>query len=134
MEEHSLLENLGKVQAPPDFEQKVMERIFIRKEKRRHWLRNLQLSFAGSFALLLIGFVLLNVFVFHHRGPEGLASLDQGTTTVQEGGKGGAVRAEIIPIIEKVDYSREIRNLSYEPRTIYILEHVSPASNTAIRY
>jgi hypothetical protein len=41
---------------------------------------------------------------------------------------------ESIPIIERVDYSGEIRSTRQEPPTIYLLEQCSDNANREIKY
>jgi len=133
MEELNLLEKLERVKAPPDFEQKVLSLLSERKEKRCLRVRNLRFSFAGALAVLLVCFIVLNVFVF--RGKE---SLD--FSGVEKGVPAGAKRGEklrerdYLPIIEAVEYSGEIQRPSYESQTIYILEQVSEERLEQIKY
>ena len=133
MEEINLLEKLERVKAPPDFEQKVLSLLSERKEKRRLRVRNLRFSFAGAFAVLLVCFIVLNVFVFQRKGSLGFSGLKRG---VPAGAKRGeTLRArDYLPIIEAVEYSGEIQRPSYESQTIYILEQVSEERLEQIKY
>jgi hypothetical protein len=135
MEELNLLEKLERIKAPPDFEQKVLNTLSERKEKRRLRVRNLRFSFAGAFAVLLACFVVLNVFVLQRKGkgPTDASGLERGVPAGAE--KGETLRArDYLPIIEAVDYSGEIQRTSYESQTIYILEQVSEERLEQIKY
>jgi len=132
MEELNILEKLEKVKAPLDFEQKVLTLLTTRKEKKQLMIKNLRLSFAGSFAFLVVFFILLNVFVLQKKGPLDFADLEKGIQTNFQ--KKGPNARGYIPIIEVVDYSKEIQSLSYEPQTIYILEQVSEEIKGNIKY
>ncbi len=133
MEELNLLEKLERVKAPPDFEQKVLYLLSERKEKRRLRVRNLRLSFAGGFAVLLVCFIVLNVFVLQRKGPTDISGLERGVTAGAK--RGETLRArDYLPIIEAVDYSREIQRPSYESQTIYILERVSEERLEQVKY
>ncbi|MFB0564099.1 MAG: hypothetical protein ACETWK_00295 [Candidatus Aminicenantaceae bacterium] len=122
MEGINLLEKLERVKAPIDFEQRVLELLSIRKETKRLWRRNLRLSFAGALAFLLVVLVTVNVFVLQKREALDFTSSETLST------------GDYIPIIETVDYSREIQSVSYEPGTIYILEQVSENHLDKIKY
>jgi hypothetical protein len=124
MSEWDVFKSLDKVKAPPDFEQKVMAQLSLRRrlERRRRLVR--RWSMAGSFASLAAVAVLLNVFVFQERSP----------STVAEQGKGPAPASSLVqpaaaertvPIIETLDYRTEMRGGSSEPGTIYLLEQIS---------
>ena len=124
MSEWDVFKSLDKVKAPPDFEQKVMAQLSLRRrlERRRRLVR--RWSMAGSFASLAAVAVLLNVFVFQGRSP----------STVAEKGKGPAPASSLVqpaaaertvPIIETLDYRTEMRGGSSEPGTIYLLEQIS---------
>jgi len=133
MEELNMLEKLERVKAPPDFEQEVLNLLSERKEKRRLRVKNLGLSFAGAFAVLLVCFIVLNVFVFQRKGPADISSLERGVPAGAK--KGETLRARnYLPIIEAVDYSGEIQRPSYESQTIYILEQVSEERLEQIKY
>lgn len=127
MEDSSLLNKLNRVTAPPDFEPRVMAQLAARRKALPQMRRALtfRYSLAGAAALLLICFVVVNMFVLQ-KGPfSEFAGRDtQGTLNSRE----------FVPITEAVKYSPEIRQASYEPKTAYILEQVSDASNILIRY
>lgn len=133
MEEHKLLEKLERVKAPPNFEQKVLNLLSERKAKRRLRVRNLSLSFAGAFAVLLVCFIVLNVFVLQRKESADFSGLERGTPASFPRGETYRAR-EYIPIIEAVDYSGEIQRPSAESQTIYILEQVSEKTIEQIKY
>jgi len=133
MEELNLLEKLERVKAPPDFEQKVLDLLSERKQKRHQRARNLVLSFAGAFAVLLVCFILFNVFVFRAEGPVDFSGLEKAVPAGAQKGEDLRIR-DYVPIIEAVDYSGEIRRPSYESQTIYILEQVSEEHLEQIKY
>lgn len=133
MEEFNLLEKLERVKAPPGFDQKVLSLLSERKDKKRVRKRQLSFSFAGAFALLLVFFVVFNVFVLQKKEPMAFAGAQKGISATFE--RGGASPAEdYIPIMETVDYSVERQTISPEPKTVYILEQVSENILKEIKY
>lgn len=135
MEGHDLLKTIPKVKAPPDFERSVIGRLEgARREyvKRRMTFRY---AFAGSAAVFLVGFILLNIFVWDGTGGPTVAGtespLSQGLWL--EGARDDSLEP-FIPVLEAVDYSAEVRYASDEPRTVYILEQVSEVSSSGIKY
>ena len=134
MKELSLLKKLEKVKAPPDFEQSVIALLSTRKERRRIRTRNMRLSFAGSFAFLIVFLVILNVFILQ-KGPQKFAEAEKAMPIRFEDELGDRLdMKDYIPIIEVVDYSEEMKSLSQEPKAIYILEQVSDEYSEEIRY
>ena len=140
MEELNLFEKLTRVKAPSDFEQKVMTQLSLRRDKRMKKQKALRLSFAGAMAFLLLAFVMTSIFIPHKKGPAEFADLKKSVPASAETsfdrGKRQAIvpPGEAIPITEAVDYSHEVRSLSPEPQTIYILEQVSDTTNSGIKY
>jgi hypothetical protein len=132
MEELGLLKKLEKVKAPPDFEQKVMAQVSLRKRNIRQKRTAFRLSLAGAFASLLAIFVLLNVFVLEKKAPLGVADGKKDSAAASE--KAPTVSGQMIPVIETLDYSTEVRSRSYEPQTIYLLEQVSDTTSKEIKY
>ena len=132
MEGLDLLEKLGRVKAPPDFEKNVLARLSQAKTKRGRQKAVYRLAFAGS-AALLVAFVLFNVFTMNREG--GVTRAENAglevpfSDPVREAGT-----SSFIPVLETVDYSAEVRNASYEPRTVYILEQVSEGDPSGIKY
>jgi hypothetical protein len=132
MDELGLLKKLEKVKAPPGFEQKVMARISLRKRSLRTRRTVFRLSLAGAFASLLVVFVLLNVLVLQKKSPLGVADLKKAVPPVS--GTVQSSTGRMIPVIETLDYSTEVRSRSYEPQTIYLLEQVSDTTSKEIKY
>jgi hypothetical protein len=127
MEDFSLLSKLNRVTAPPDFERKVMSQLSARRKALPQMRRALafRYSLAGAAAALLVCFIVVNMFVLQ-KAP---LSESAGQT-----GRGALSSIGFMPISEPVKYSPEIRRASYEPKTAYILEQVSDASNVLIKY
>lgn len=131
MEEFNLLEKLERVKAPPDFEQKIMAQLSLRRRQIRR--RQLRLSFAGAFSAIVVLFIVINVFVVPERGLVKFVGIDKEISVpLQE--RDWLRGREIIPIIEPVDYTQEIRSLSREPSTIYILEQVSDETSAELKF
>lgn len=131
MEEFKLLEKLERVKAPPGFEQKIMAQLSLRRRQRR--TRQLRLSLATAFSAVLVLFIVINVFVLPERGLVKLVGLDKEISTpfLESDRLRGR---EFIPIIEPVDYTREMRSISREPSTIYILEQISDETSAGIKF
>ncbi|HEA64903.1 MAG TPA: hypothetical protein ENI02_02040 [Candidatus Aminicenantes bacterium] len=129
MDMPNLLKKLERVKSPPDFEQKILAQLSLRK-RRNQKIKYLRLSLAGAFSAALVFFIAVNVFILPKKGLLEVADLEKGLaspSTFQSGG-------ESIPIIEAVDYAGEIQSASREPQTIYILEQVSESTSTKIKY
>jgi hypothetical protein len=133
MDEMTILKKLERVKAPPEFEQQVMARLSVRRRSLRRERFGFRLSLAGAFASLLLVFVLLNVFVLQNRAPQNISRSQFGGLAdgamVQPAGFG-----QIIPIIETLDYSSEMRSRSYEPEAIYLLEQVSDTTPKGVKF
>ena len=133
MSEWDILKRLDTVKAPPDFEQKVMARLSLRKRMERRRRAVLRWSMAGSFASLAAVAVLLNVFVFQGRTPSGVAGrgkdVASASSLIQK-----AAAEQTISIIETLDYRTEMRGRSPEPETVYLLEQVSDTAPRGIKY
>jgi len=128
MDDTSLLRKLDRVAAPPDFERRVLALLAHRRAAlpQARKARTFRYSLAGAAAALLVCFLVLNTVVLRNspgRGPlAGPASA-------------AAANADrIVPIMESMNYRNEVRGVSYEPKTVYILEQVSDASNKYIHY
>ena len=116
MAEHNVLDRLDRVKAPDGFERGVLAELSLRKGRAVRARRFQAFAYAGS-AAALAAVVVIGGLVL--RRPE----------TIR------AARDErAIPVTETVDYSNEVRNASYAPDTIYILEQVSEASPSGISY
>lgn len=141
MEAHELLGKVNKVGAPPGFEGRVMAGIGQAKRARARRRAISRYAFAGSAAVLLVGFILLNPHAAGRRS--GLAVAGKGrapVTAVRYAADVGSPLLEAasttayLPVLETVDYSSEMRNASNQPRTVYILEQVSEDRATEIKY
>lgn len=133
MDELNLLEKLESVKAPPGFEQRVLVQLSLRKKKRQK-VRNLSLSVAGAFSAALVFFIVLNVFILPEKSPVGIADMDKKSMAPAFEAEEMPARRTTISITEAVDYGEEIRSLSREPRTIYLLEQVSDEVSSTIKY
>ncbi|MGZ7066032.1 MAG: hypothetical protein ACXVI6_06730, partial [Candidatus Aminicenantales bacterium] len=80
-------------------------------------------AFAGSAAVFLIGFVLIN-------GP---FKDERAVLSSSQPASARAART-YLPVMETADYSKEFRNASYQPQTVYILEQVSEVRPSEIKY
>jgi hypothetical protein len=139
MEGHELVGKVNRVKAPSDFDERVFTSIGEARQARARRQAAFRYAFAGSAALLLVGFVLLNVHVVNTQGPRAFADkgLSEGLMTQQppfSGLAGDGVARTYLPVLETVDYSNEFRNVSNQPRTVYILEQVSEVRPTEIKF
>jgi hypothetical protein len=132
MELNNLLKNIEKVEAPPDFEQKVKTELSLRKRALARNMR-LRLSFAGAFSAAAILLVVVGLFLLPQRRPAEIAGIERSAPSAVERQDQRRAR-EYIPIVEAVDYTGEIRTVQDQPPTIYILEHVSDSTDTKIIY
>jgi hypothetical protein len=122
MEGHELLVKMNRVAAPAGFEEGVMAKLAAaRKERARVRRANFRYAFAGSAALVLVGFVLLIPSLFQK----------EPTMTFAER---AALTVPSIPVFETMDYASEFRNAQSQPRTVYILEQVSESVSSEIIY
>lgn len=133
MSDWEILKRLDTVKAPPDFEQRVMAQLSLRKRIERRRRVMLRWSMAGSFASLAAVAILLNVFVFQGRTPSAVAGkgkdLTPSSSMIQR-----AADERTIPIIETLDYRTEMRSRSAEPEAVYLLEQVSDTTPRGIKY
>lgn len=125
MEERNIFNRLERVRAPEGFEAGVLAELPRRKARRSHALRTYRVAFAGATAVFLAIFVLVNVLVLRKPG---------GVSVAGKGMASGPVATEAVQVMETMDYSTEVHNAAYEPRTVYILEQVSEASPQEITY
>lgn len=134
MDVPNLLKKLERVKAPPDFEQKILAQLSLRK-RRKLRIKYLRFSLAGAFSAALVFFMAVNVFILPRKGPLEVADLEKGLASPSIFQRRGEPRKEeTIPIIEAVDYAGEIQSASREPQTIYILEQVYEGTSTKIKY
>jgi hypothetical protein len=132
MEELNLLEKLGKVKAPPDFERRVMDRLAqLKSTKAPAALFGLRLSLAGALTALVIGFLLVNIFVLQKPGTLADQSRESG---LDRSAGNSRLKAEVIRVMEPLNYSQEVRGLASDRGAIYILENVSDKTYQEIRY
>jgi hypothetical protein len=123
MDELNYLGQLPRVRAPLGFEAGVLARLTERRERRRRRLKALRFSLAGATAFLLVGFVVTRFVV-----------APSGTVPAASSNPAGVPAVRVIPINEPVDYAREVRDLSRDSGTIYILEQVSDITTADISY
>lgn len=132
MEAYELLKQLEIVKAPPNFEQKLLAQLSLRKRKQVRQ-KTMRYSFAGAFAGVFVLLLVINFLILPGRGPVPYSAGER--SALSELDLGGRLAAgDTIPITETVDYSSEIRTLSNEVPTVYILEQVSWTTDTKIRY
>jgi hypothetical protein len=122
MDDFNILKQLARVAAPANFESRVLAELGHRRRIAPQVRRAQIFKFAisGAAAGLLITFAVLNLFVFNR------------STGSQPGLL--AIAQDPIQVTESVNYGREVRAASTDPRTIYLLERVSDVSNVLIRY
>ncbi len=132
MELNNLLKKIEIIEAPPDFEQKVLAELSLRKRKMARSMR-LRLSIAGAFSAATILLVVVGLFLLPQRRPDEIVSVERSVPSAIERQDQRRAR-EYIPIVEAVDYPGEIRTAQDQPPTIYILEHVSESTDTEIIY
>jgi hypothetical protein len=129
MEEFELLSHMERVEAPAGFEGRVMAHLAERKRQRRR-TRRVGFSLAAVAASLAAAVVALNLLVLPPGGQGEMASLKREITPeFQPHGLNPT-----IPITEVLDYSGEARQVTRQPRTIYILEQVSDRTDTRTIY
>jgi hypothetical protein len=130
MEGREFFEKIGRVRAPDGFEESVLARLPSERERRDRQSVLRRYAFAGSVGVFLIGAVLAAVLVFNGGGAPG--DPDSGLAAAFWGWPSDP--QSVIPVLETVDYSAEVRNASTEPRTVYILEQVSEGIPSGIKY
>lgn len=131
IKEFDLLKKLERVKAPPDFEQKVLSQLSLRKKQMK--TRYLRLSLAGAFSAVVVLLVVINVFILPQKGPMGFIGLKKSISSGLQKEEPMGVKS-LIPIIEPLDYRSEIKSFSEGLSTIYILEQVSEKTSSKINY
>lgn len=130
MEELDLRHTLNKVKAPPGFEGMVLARLHdVKSGARSIKVRPVRprLYWAGGLAALLVCLVLVNVVFLSRPG--------RVTSTSPAGFESGPAQGRVVPVMDSVDYGREVRNISGDTSTVYILEQVSDSGTYGnIRY
>ncbi|MBN2244923.1 MAG: hypothetical protein JW755_03660 [Candidatus Aminicenantes bacterium] len=129
MKELNYLKELGRVNAPPDFEQRVLTQLSLRKRSEIR-VRRLRLSFAGAFGAVAILVIVAGLFFLPQKGNLRYSGLEKGFSPEFSGFE----HHNYIPITESMEYAGEIRSKAKQPRTIYILEQVSDTTDTRIKY
>ena len=132
MHEYSIFDNIQRVKAPENFEQDVLQLLYERKTKRGRG-RRLRLSLVWAFSAAVAVFVVVNFVIVPQRGPSEFADLE-GEIPAYFERRVSPRSMETIPIIERVDYSGEMRSIRQEPPTIYLLEQCSDKTNRTIKY
>jgi hypothetical protein len=139
MEGHEQLAKMTRVRAPEGFEGTVLAKLpSARQERVRARSRRAvyRYAFAGSAALLLIGFLVFNPA---SREPDTVLTYAErqalsATPGLGKGSPSAASRSGYVPVYETMDYSSEFRNVQPQPRTVYILEQVSESVSSEIIY
>ena len=138
MEGHELLDKMDRVEAPADFEERVFLKIGQARGARVRRRAVFRYAFAGSAAVFLIGFVLVNGPFKNERAVLSAGKLRPSGSAVQQLSYSEPARDRTgrtyLPVMERVDYSKEFRNASYQPQTVYILEQVSEVRPSEIKY
>jgi hypothetical protein len=138
MEGHELLNRMDRVKAPADFEERVFRKLGEARRARARRRAAFRYAFAGSAAVLLIGFVLFNQSYLSRTAPMADAGRGKGESpawmVANPASAPAAASASYLPVLETVDYSSEMRNASTQPRTVYILEQVSEVRPSEIKY
>ena len=132
MHEYNIFENIQRVKAPESFEQDVLQLLHERKSKQGRG-RTLRLSLAWAFSAAVAIFVIINFVIIPQRGPTEFSDLEGEIPTYFER-RMPPRSMETISIIERVDYSGEMRSSRQEPPTIYLLEQCSDKTNRTIKY
>jgi hypothetical protein len=134
MHEHNIFENILRVKAPAGFERDVLQLLHERKTKQgKRRARTVRVSLAWAFSTAVAIFAIINFVIIPQRGPSEFADLEGDIPAYFEGSMSPR-SMETIPIIERVDYSGEMRSSRREPPTIYILEQCSDKTNRTIKY
>jgi hypothetical protein len=134
MEGHELLPKMIKVQAPDGFEAGVLARLpSARTERTRARRARFRYAFAGSAALVLVGFFLFRPATVMEPEDAILTQAERQALTATPGeGPGG--RNRILPVYERMNYASELRNAQSQPGAVYILEQVSEVPSSGIIY
>ena len=132
MSEYNIFDNIQRVKAPENFEQDILRLLFERKKKRER-KKTLRLSLAWGFSAAVAVFVVINFVIIPQRGPTAFSDLEGEIPAYLER-RMPSQGIETVPIIERVDYSGEMRSSSQELPTIYLLEQCSDKTNKKIKY
>lgn len=130
MEGHEQLAKMIKVRAPEGFEGAVLARLPAARRERQRARRALyRYAFAGSAALVVIGFLIFNPM---YREPDTVLTYAEREALSATPGQDS--RSRIVPVFETMDYASEFRNVRSQPPTVYILEQVSESRPSEIIY
>jgi hypothetical protein len=129
MDERELFGRLGTVAAPADFETRVLARLADAKARRARRVSVGRLAWAGAATAAVVGIVFLAVPRTGDR--QGLRA--------SGAGRGGSLVepvANVMPIMETMDFGTEIRNLAdaNERNTVYILEQVAEGAPSGVKF
>ena len=137
MEGHELFATMTKVEAPRDFEEKVLGRLPAAREQRARAARRAtyRTAFAGSAAVVLVSFLL---FYQAPAEKDAVLTYAEREALTASPDRGPAVRSaernRFVPVYETMDYASEFRNAQSQPATVYILEQVSEIRPSEIIY
>jgi hypothetical protein len=132
MQEYNVFENIKRVKAPESFERDVLQLLSERKSNHARG-RTLRLSLAWAVSAAVAIFAVINFVIIPQSGPSEFADLEGEIPAYFERGIPSR-NVETLPIIERVDYSGEMRSSRKEPPTIYLLEQCSDKTNRTIKY
>lgn len=132
MKEYNLFEELKRVKAPENFELGIAQLLHERKRKSIR-VRTLRLSLAGALSAAVAVFVIINFLILPQSAPVEYSELESKIPSVFERGMQQRTM-ESISLIERVDYSGEMRSCRQEPQTIYLLEQCSDRTVREIKY
>jgi hypothetical protein len=138
MEGHDILGKMNKVKAPAGFDEAVFRKIGEARQARVRRRAVFRYAFAGSAAVFLVAFALLYGPFKSERGVLSVGKLSPSGSLARQVSYPEPARREAartyLPVMETADYSREFRNASYQPQTVYILEQVSEVRPSEIKY
>ena len=134
MEGHELLAKMIKVRAPADFEADVLARLPTAREERARGRRaRWSYAFAGSAALVLVGFLVFSPTQVPERPDAALTFAEREALTATPGKGGRNIgRSQVVPVYERMNYAAELRDAQSQPGTVYILEQVSDVPSSEI--
>ena len=132
MHEYNIFDSIQRVKAPENFEHDVLQLLYERKTKRGRG-RTLRLSLTWAFSAAVAIFAVVNFFIIPQRGPTEISNLEGKIPAFFER-RMPPRSMETVSIIERVDYSGEMRSNRQEPPTIYLLEQCSDKTNRTIKY
>jgi len=128
MKEFERLRQADNVQAPPGFEDRVLDLLHERRSRKKK-VRTIQWSLAGAFAAMTLLVVTAQVFFI---GPPPAPQTDAVENRALT--KKSLPEESTIPITEAVTFTGEPMSRVRDSKTIYILEQVSDSTDTRIIY